>query len=123
MMDSHHVTTPLSSLQDNFLNTSYNQACLDGIKCLKYNQTDIINYLKMNIFDLIILSFGTGQDIESERNDHASMNLPNNQTKLLQDVLNTINPDKTKILFLIISASPLDIQIAEQSNSIQATIH
>jgi beta-glucosidase len=50
------------------------------------------------------------------------MNLPNNQTQLLEDVLNIINPDKTKILFLILSASPLDIQIAEQSNSIQAII-
>jgi beta-glucosidase len=117
-----YVTTPLSSLQDHFLNISYNQACLDGTKCLKYNQTDLINYLKMNIFDLIILSLGTGQDIESEGNDRASMNLPNNQTQLLQDVLNIIDPDKTKILFLIISASPLDIQIAEQSNSIQAII-
>ena len=30
-------------------------------KCLKYNQTDIVNYLEHNIFDLIILSLGTGQ--------------------------------------------------------------
>ena len=50
------------------------------------------------------------------------MDLPNNQSQLLKDVLNTINPDKTKILLLIISASPLDIQIAEESNSIQAII-
>jgi len=120
--DPHYVTTPFISLQNFFFNTSYKQACLDGTKCLKYNQTDIINYLKMNIFDLIILTLGTGQDIEREGNDCASMNLPNHQTELLQHVLNTINSDKTNVLFPIISASPLDIQIGEQSNSIQAII-
>jgi hypothetical protein len=122
IVNPDYVTTPLNSLKDQFLNTSYYQACLDGTKCLEYNQTDLINYLKMNNFDLIILSLGTGQIIESEGHDRASMNLPNYQTQLLEDVLNTINPDKTKILFLIISGSPLDIQIAEQSNSIQAII-
>ncbi len=120
--DAFYVTTPLSSLQDNFLNTSYNQACLDGNRCNRYNQTDIINYLKNNLFDLIILSLGTGQEIEGEGNDRDSMNLTNHQATLLEDVLNTINPDKTKILLLIISATPVDIQLAEESNSIQAII-
>jgi beta-glucosidase len=122
IVDPYYVTTPLGSLQDNFLNTSYNQACLDGAKCLNYNQTAIINYLKNNNFDLIILSLGTGQEIEGEGNDRASMNLPNNQAQLLQDVLNTIDSVKTKVIFLIISGTPLDIQIAEESNSIQAII-
>jgi beta-glucosidase len=122
IVDPFYVTTPLSSLQDNFLNTSYNEACLDGPRCLKYNQTEIINYLKNNMFDLIILSLGTGRDMEGEGNDRASMNLPNNQSKLLEDVLNTINPDQTKVLLLTVSGTPLDIQIAQESNSIQAII-
>jgi beta-glucosidase len=123
IIDPYYVTTPLSSLQDSFLNTSYNQACLDGTRCLKYNQTDIINYLKNNLFDLIILSLGTGPDIESEGNDRASMNLPNNQSQLLEDVLNTINSTRTKILLLTISGTPLDIQLAQQSNQIQGILH
>ncbi|CAF0836379.1 unnamed protein product [Adineta steineri] len=123
IIDPYYVTTPLSSLQDSFINTSYNAACLDGTKCLKYNQTDIINYLKINSFDLIILSLGTGPDIECEGNDRVSMNLPNNQSQLLEDVLNTINVEKTKILLLTISGTPLDIQLAQQSNKIQAIVH
>ncbi|CAF2501040.1 unnamed protein product [Rotaria sp. Silwood2] len=122
IINPYYVTTPLSSLQDCFLNTSYNEACLDGTKCLNYNQTDIINYLKTNLFDLIILSLGTGQEIEGEANDRASMNLPNNQSQLLVDVLNTINSTKTKILLIIISGSPVDIQLAEESNHIQAIL-
>ncbi|UJR28074.1 hypothetical protein I4U23_009330 [Adineta vaga] len=123
IIDPYYVTTPLSSLQDSFLNSSYNEACLDGTKCLKYNQTDIINYLKTNVFDLIILSVGTGPDIESEGNDRATMNLPNNQSQLLQDVLNTIDSMRTKILLLTISGTPVDIQIAQQSDKIQAILH
>ena len=122
VVDPTYVTTPLSSLKENFSNANYNQACLDGTPCLKYNQTDILNYLKMNIFDLIILSLGTGQIIEMEGHDRASMDLPNHQAQLLQDVLNTVDRNRTKVLLLIVSASPLDIQIAEQSNSIQAII-
>ncbi|CAF1428613.1 unnamed protein product [Rotaria sordida] len=122
IVDPYYVTTPLSSLQDCFLNTSYNEACLDGTRCLNYNQTDIINYLKINVFDLIILSLGTGQAIEGEGNDRVSMNLPNNQSQLLEDVLNTINSNKTKILLLIISGAPVDIQLAEESNQIQAIV-
>lgn len=122
IVDPFYVTTPLSSLQDNFPLTSYNPACLDGTRCLNYNHTDIINYLKTNLFDLIILSLGTGQDIEGEGNDRANMNLPNNQSQLLEDVINTINPEQTKVLFLIISGTPLDIQLAQESNTIQAII-
>ncbi|CAF0932080.1 unnamed protein product [Rotaria sp. Silwood1] len=122
IVDPYYVTTPLSSLQDCFLNTSYNEACLDGTKCLNYSQIDIINYLKTNSFDLIILSLGTGQEIEGEGNDRASMNLPNNQSQLLKDVLNTIDSSKTKILLLIISGTPVDIQSAEESNQIQAIL-
>ncbi|CAF1102480.1 unnamed protein product [Rotaria sordida] len=122
IVDPYYVTTPLSSLQDCFLNTSYNEACLDGTRCLNYNQTDIINYLKINVFDLIILSLGTGQAIEGEGNDRVSMNFPNNQSQLLEDVLNTINSNKTKILLLIISGAPVDIQLAEESNQIQAIL-
>ncbi|CAF4455775.1 unnamed protein product, partial [Rotaria magnacalcarata] len=54
IVNPYYVTTPLSSLQDSFSNTSYNEACLDGPRCLQYNQTDTINYLKDNYFDLII---------------------------------------------------------------------
>ncbi|CAF4593157.1 unnamed protein product, partial [Rotaria sp. Silwood2] len=64
----------------------------------------------------------TGQEIEGEANDRASMNLPNNQSQLLVDVLNTINSTKTKILLIIISGSPVDIQLAEESNHIQAIL-
>ena len=117
-----YVTTPLSSLQDSFSNTSYNEACLDGTTCMNYNQTDTINYLKTNLFDLIILSLGTGQTIEGEGNDRATMDLPNKQAQLLEDVLSTITHERTKILLLLVSGTPLDIQIAEESNSIQAII-
>ncbi|CAF5106519.1 unnamed protein product, partial [Rotaria magnacalcarata] len=109
--------------QDSFSNTSYNEACLDGPRCLQYNQTDTINYLKDNYFDLIILSLGTGQDIESEGNDRATMNLPNNQSQLLEDILKTLEGRKTKILLFIISGTPLDIQLAQESNQIQAIVH
>jgi beta-glucosidase len=122
ILDPLYVTTPLSSLEDSFLLTSYNPACLDGTKCLNYSQTDIVNYLEHNVFDLIILSLGTGQDMEGEGNDRATMDLPNYQSQLLKDVLNVINPEKTKILLLVASAGPLDIQIAQESNSVQAII-
>ncbi|CAF3839081.1 unnamed protein product [Rotaria magnacalcarata] len=94
-----------------------------GPRCLQYNQTDTINYLKDNYFDLIILSLGTGQDIESEGNDRATMNLPNNQSQLLEDILKTLEGRKTKILLFIISGTPLDIQLAQESNQIQAIVH
>jgi beta-glucosidase len=122
VVDPFYVTTPLSSLQDSFSSSSYNEACLDGTKCLKYNQTDIVNYLEQNVFDLIVLSLGTGQEMEGEGNDRANMDLPNYQSQLLNDVLNVINPEKTKILLLIVSGTPVDIQIAEESNSVQAII-
>ena len=121
-LDPSYVTTPLSSLQNSFTSSSYNAACLDGTKCLKYNHTDIVNYLEHNAFDLIILSLGTGQDMEREGYDRASMDLPNNQSQLLEDVLHVINHEKTKILLLIMSASPLDIQIAQKSEAVQAII-
>ena len=118
LVEPQYVSTPYSSLNNSFLNTAYKKACLDGTKCLQYNQTDIINYLTNNSFDLIILSLGTGQAVEREGNDRTTMNLPNKQSQLLEDVLNVINPKKTKILLLIMSASPLDIQLAQESDYI-----
>ena len=38
--------------------------------------------------------------MEGEGNDRATMDLPNNQSQLLKDVLNVINPEKTKILLV-----------------------
>lgn len=122
VVNPFYVTTPLSSLQDSFQTTAYKQACLDGTHCGNYNQKDIIDYLRNNVSDLIILSLGTGQDVEGEGNDRASMDLPGHQSQLLEDVLNTIDPQKTKVLLLIVSGSPLDIQLAEESNSIQAIV-
>ena len=122
VVNPSYVTTPLSSLQDSFPSTDYKQACLDGSKCLEYNQTEMINYLQTNEFNLIVLCLGTGQDVEGEGNDRATMDLPNYQAQLLQDVISTINADRTKVLLLLISGSPVDIQLAQQSNSIQAII-
>ena len=122
VVNPFYVTTPLSSLQDSFQTTAYKQACLDGTHCTNYNQADIINYLLNNVSDLIILSLGTGQDVEGEGNDRASMDLPGHQSQLLEDVLSIINPQKTKVLLLIVSGSPLDIQLAEESNSVQAIV-
>lgn len=122
VVNPFYVTTPLSSLQDSFLLTDYKQACLDGTKCSSYNQTEIINYLKTTEFNLIVLCLGTGQEIEGEGNDRATMDLPNYQAQLLQDVISTIDSDRTKVLLLLVSGSPLDIQLAQQSNSIQAIV-
>jgi beta-glucosidase len=82
----------------------------------------MVDYLEHNISDLIILSVGTGQVMEGEGNDRATMDLPNYQSQLLKDVLNVINHEKTKILLLVASGGPLDIQIAQDSNSVQAII-
>ena len=122
IVNPYYVTTPLSSLQDSFKKTNYLQACSDGAQCRKYNQTETIDYLKTNAFDLIFLSLGTGQDIESEGNDRASMDLPNNQQQLLIDTIDTIDASKTKIVLLLISGSPLDIELAQQSTQIQAIV-
>ena len=122
VLNPFYVTTPLSSLQDSFQTVAYKQACLDGTPCSNYNQADIVNYLRNNVSDLIILSLGTGQDIEGEGNDRASMDLHGHQLQLLQDVLDNIDSQKTKVLLLIVSGSPVDIQIAEESNAIQAIV-
>ena len=122
IIDPYYVTTPLSALQDTFVNSSYYQACLDGTRCLNYNQTEMITYLTMHQFDLIFLALGTGPDIECEGNDRASMDLPNNQSQLLVDVINTIDPSYTKVVLLLVSGSPLDIQIADESDHIPAIL-
>ena len=122
IVDPFYVTTPLSSLQDTFVNSSYNQACLDGTRCMNYNQTEMIKYLTNNQFDLIFLALGTGPDIECEGNDRASMDLPNNQSQLLVDVINTIDPSHTKVVLLLVSGSPLDIQLADESEHIPAIL-
>lgn len=122
VLNPFYVTTPLSSLQDSFQTVAYKEACLDGTPCANYNQADIVNYLRNNVSDLIILSLGTGQDIEAEGNDRASMDLHGHQSQLLQDVLDNIDSQKTKVLLLIVSGSPVDIQIAEESNAIQAIV-
>ena len=122
VVDPFYVTTPLSSLQDSFTKTSYYQACADGTRCSNYNQSATIDYLKTNAFDFIILSVGTGQDIEGEANDRDSMDLHGGQSQLLADTIATIDPTQTKILLLIVSGSPVDIRLAQQSDRIQSII-
>ena len=122
VVNHYYVTTPLGSLQDSFSKTDYLEACEDGTQCLKYDHDATVNYLQINNFDLIILSVGTGPDIESEGNDRSTMDLPNYQTQLLIDTINTIDPNKTKILLLIISGTPVDIELADRSDRIQAII-
>lgn len=122
IVDPYYVTTPLSSLQDSFASTDYMEGCQDGNQCLQYNHTAVVDYLQTNTFDLIILSLGTGPEIECEGFDRSNMNLPNNQSQLLIDTVNSVDPTKTKIMLLIISGSPVDIEFADQSSQIQAIL-
>ncbi|CAF1187757.1 unnamed protein product [Didymodactylos carnosus] len=120
--DIYYTTTPLSGLQDLFRSVSWEDACTDGNICLNYNQSRTINLLSKGRYDLIFLSLGTGQIIESEGNDRLTMNLPNYQQQLLSDTITYTSSCDTTIILLLFSAAPLQIQLAQYSKNIPSII-
>ncbi|CAF0980665.1 unnamed protein product [Didymodactylos carnosus] len=122
ILDIFYTTTPLSGLQDLFCNVAWENACVDGNVCLNYNQNKTIDLLSKGEYDLIFLSLGTGQIIESEGSDRQTMNLPNYQQQLLDDTITYTSASRTTIILLLFSATPLQIQSAQQSKNIPCII-
>jgi beta-glucosidase len=96
---------------------SVGQGCTD-IKCATYHWADIRG--AVTGADLVVVTLGTGPDVESEGNDRADIDLPGNQLQLLQDAVYYANG--APVIVLLFNAGPLDITWAKLNPQVAAIL-
>ncbi len=96
---------PLEGLTKLASTYSYAAGCTDNT-CTHYNSS----VLKVAVAhtDIVIVCLGTGQEIESEGKDRASIDLPGHQLDILKDTTHYIG-DGVPVILLLFNAGPLDI--------------
>ncbi|ESO93305.1 hypothetical protein LOTGIDRAFT_216125 [Lottia gigantea] len=113
-VDERFISTPLKGLSTLGKEVNHADGC-NMTSCLQYDKTEIITAVKSA--DLTIVCLGTGQALETENVDRTNLSLPGKQQDLLKDV---IKHTKGRILVLIFSGGPLDINQAVESNKVSA---
>ncbi|KAK3097189.1 hypothetical protein FSP39_007295 [Pinctada imbricata] len=117
-VDPRFMTTPLSGLSLlNVKKVMYAPGC-NKTRCDKYNKNNIQTTVQHA--DVTFLCLGTGPSLEAEESDRHHMTLPGKQVDMLNDV---IKYSKGRIVLLLFSGGPLDINIAESSSKVAAIIH
>nr|KAG5694882.1 hypothetical protein BaRGS_029499 [Batillaria attramentaria] len=112
------MVNPLQGLKQMAFKVQFASGC-DDTHCRKYNSTAVVNALKDNQVNFVLL--GTGQSVESEGNDRPDLELPGYQKQLLLDVIEN-SPHYTPIVLLLFNAGPLNISFADQHPRVSAIL-
>ncbi|XP_071112530.1 uncharacterized protein [Haliotis cracherodii] len=115
-MNLEYTTNPLQGLQYLWSTVRYGAGCTDN-NCTQYNSQEVQTVASGS--DLIFVCLGTGQEIESEGNDRANLDLPGLQLHLLQDAVTFGQASGAKVILLLFNAGPLNITWAVESPNVQ----
>jgi beta-glucosidase len=96
---------------------SVGHGCTD-IKCSVYNGAEVSGAVMGA--DLVVVTLGTGNDVESEGNDRMDIDLPGSQLQLLQDAVYYAN--SAPVIVLLFNAGPLDITWAKLNPQVAAIL-
>ncbi|ESO88939.1 hypothetical protein LOTGIDRAFT_228908 [Lottia gigantea] len=112
------IITPLQGLKALSKSTQTSDGCSDPA-CQSYDSSSLKPVVQNA--EVVFVCLGTGVALEREFVDRKDLELAGNQLQLLQDTV-TNAPASAKIVLLIFSASPLNVQWAEQSPRVGAII-
>ncbi|XP_050390815.2 beta-xylosidase [Patella vulgata] len=93
--------------------------CKDDTHCNQYDQGGIQNAVKNA--DVVFVCLGLGNKLEHEGTDRRDLNIPGHQIDILKDSISH-SPHNTKIVLLIMSAGPLDIEQFDKNDKVAAII-
>ncbi|XP_048240339.1 probable beta-D-xylosidase 2 isoform X2 [Haliotis rufescens] len=114
-MNPNYTTNPLQGITTLWSAVRYGAGCTDN-KCTQYNSEEVLTAAKGA--GLIFVCLGTGQELESEGNDKANLDLPGQQLQLLKDAV-TAGQGGAKVILLLFNAGPLNITWAVESPNVQ----
>ncbi|XP_050393531.1 uncharacterized protein LOC126811712 [Patella vulgata] len=116
--ESKYIKTPLQGLQALSKNTKSAEGCSQPA-CNAYDT----NSIKQAVTgaQVVFVCLGTGVALEREFVDRHNLELAGHQLQLLQDAV-TNAPPSAKIILLLFSAAPLNVQWAEQNPRVGAII-
>ncbi|KAK3600407.1 hypothetical protein CHS0354_026640 [Potamilus streckersoni] len=115
--DPKYSMTPLQGLQKLASQVNYAAGCSDN-RCTNYSTDDIKKAVQGT--QLAIVCLGIGLELESEDNDRSSMELPGNQSQLLQDAINFGNG--APVILLLFNAGPVNITMFDAEPRIPAIL-
>ncbi|XP_046354046.2 probable beta-D-xylosidase 2 [Haliotis rufescens] len=118
-MNPEYTTNPLQGIQYLWSTVRYAAGCTDN-KCTQYYSHEVQTAVTAS--DLIFVCLGTGQELESEANDKANLELPGQQLQLLKDAVTTGQGYGAKVILLLFNGGPLNITWAAESPNVQAII-
>ncbi|XP_050390276.2 uncharacterized protein LOC126809649 [Patella vulgata] len=118
-VDPRYTTTPLMNLSRLGNSVQYNPGCIGSTRCQTYDQAGLKQ--AVNGVDFVIVCLGLGNDIEREGLDRHTIELPVNQSQILQDAVNN-SPSKTPVLLILFNAGPVDITWADSNPRVVAIL-
>ncbi|XP_071112760.1 uncharacterized protein [Haliotis cracherodii] len=115
-MNPKYTTNPLQGITTLWSAVRYGAGCTDN-KCSQYSSQEVRTAAKGA--GLIFVCLGTGQELESEGNDKANLDLPGQQLQLLKDAVTAGQATGAKVILLLFNAGPLNITWAVESPNVQ----
>ncbi|GAA27551.2 probable beta-D-xylosidase 7 [Clonorchis sinensis] len=102
--------------------------CTDGGRCSSLNDDALHSTLGYDDLDLIVLSLGTGSEVEGENVDRQNITLPGKQPELLEETLKLssglgnsgLSKRTVPIILLVFSAGPINISRAVENENVKA---
>ncbi|KAK6171512.1 hypothetical protein SNE40_019687 [Patella caerulea] len=118
-VDPRYATTPLINLSRLGNSVQYNPGCIGSTRCQTYDHEGLKQ--AVNGVDFVIVCLGLGNDIEKEGLDRNTIELPVNQSQILQDAVNN-SPANTPVLLIMFNAGPVDITWADSNPRVVAIL-
>ncbi|CAL1542780.1 unnamed protein product [Lymnaea stagnalis] len=116
--DPSFTKTPLQGIREIFPDARTLQACQDGTRCTKYNQTAVQLVVSDSDLVFVILGTGTIPYVEREGQDRADVDLPGYQNELLADALRFSG--NAPVILLLFNAGPLNVSAADETDRVAA---
>ncbi|CAH8632373.1 unnamed protein product [Heterobilharzia americana] len=100
--------------------------CIDGAKCSMYDDIALQEILLQPDIDLVIITVGTGRNVENEGHDRHDLNLPGKQNMFLLNALDLsagrgiIRRLPVPVIVLVFSSGPIDIEPAVEDQNVKS---
>ncbi|KAL3881454.1 hypothetical protein ACJMK2_027896 [Sinanodonta woodiana] len=116
-IDPKYSTTPYQGLKSLAQQVILAPGCIDN-KCDTYLPSTIAQAVQGA--QLVVVCLGTGQELEAENNDRSTMDLPANQTRLLEDAMKY--GFGTPIILVLFNSGPVNITLYDPNPQISAIL-
>ncbi|CAH8585035.1 unnamed protein product [Schistosoma turkestanicum] len=120
-------TVPLDkALEEISDNVTASDICIDGGKCTVYDDSAIQEILSQPDIDLVIITVGTGRNVEDEAHDRHNLNLPGHQNELLLSALDmaagrgVVRRQPIPVVLLVFTSGPIDIEAAVEDENVKS---